>query len=146
MLFRSKYGLSLDIYLLNGERRHERLKRLHCARDSPPCSPASPSALTHSDKSLVFSTHSRPPDSSSGVAPPESFSSRGRAQPVPFIGVGVLQLSPECTYGCMYVSHRSQTTQIRTCIVFLDHVQNLHIHAVRAKILRSIFELEGRTT
>ena len=25
-------------------------------------------------------------------------------------------------------------------MVFLDHVQKLHIHAVRAKILRSIFE------
>ena len=32
-------------------------------------------------------------------------------------------------------AHRSQTTQIRTCIVFLDHVQNLHIHAVRARFL-----------
>ena len=29
-------------------------------------------------------------------------------------------------------------------MVFLDHVQNLHIHAVRAKILWSIFEPEGR--
>ena len=28
---------------------------------------------------------------------------------------------------------------IRTCIVFLNHVQNLHIHAVRAKILYEFF-------
>ena len=28
-------------------------------------------------------------------------------------------------------------------MVFLDHVQNLHIHAVRAKILRSIFGLRA---
>eukprot|EP01048_Picozoa_sp_COSAG05_P003742 COSAG05_NODE_180_length_14817_cov_423.925262_6_plen_100_part_00 len=33
------------------------------------------------------------------------------------------------------ISHRPQTAQIRTCIVFLDHVQNLHIHAVRARSL-----------
>ena len=29
-------------------------------------------------------------------------------------------------------------------MVFLDHVQNLHIHAVRAKILWSIFEPDDR--
>ena len=43
---------------------------------------------------------------------------------------------PECTVSrSLLVTHRSQTTQIRTCIVFLDHVQNLHIHAVRARSL-----------
>ena len=31
------------------------------------------------------------------------------------------------------LSHRLQIAQIWTCIVFLDHVQNLHIHAVRAR-------------
>eukprot|EP01048_Picozoa_sp_COSAG05_P011474 COSAG05_NODE_1081_length_5940_cov_4.264852_11_plen_87_part_00 len=32
-------------------------------------------------------------------------------------------------------THRLETTQIRTCIVFLDHVQNLHLHAERARLL-----------
>ena len=31
-------------------------------------------------------------------------------------------------------------------MICLDHAQNLHIHAVRAKILWSIFEPEGRCT
>ena len=34
-----------------------------------------------------------------------------------------------------HATHRSETTQIRTCIVFLDHVQNVHIHATRARFL-----------
>ena len=36
-------------------------------------------------------------------------------------------------------SRRACERPIRTCIVFLDHVQNLQIHAVRAKILMSFF-------
>ena len=35
-------------------------------------------------------------------------------------------------------------TQIGTCIVFLDHVQNLHIHAVRARSLR-VFLVDFRS-
>ena len=32
-------------------------------------------------------------------------------------------------------TRRAQERPIRTCIVFVDHVQNLQIHAVRAKYL-----------
>ena len=46
-------------------------------------------------------------------------------------------------YGSTFSGYMSVFTQIRTCSVFLDHLQNLHIHAVRAKILVSIFGLRA---
>ena len=49
-----------------------------------------------SERSFVSSTQSRPPASSSG--PSASLSSRGLAQPVPLMGVGSLQLTPESCF------------------------------------------------
>ena len=43
-------------------------------------------------------------------------------------------LSPSNKYrDLIFNTRRACEPPIRTCIVFLDHVQNLQIHAVRAK-------------
>ena len=47
------------------------------------------------------------------------------------IGLQVTEQVPEVTIST--VPRRACEPPIRTCIVFLDHVQNLQIHAVRAK-------------
>ena len=46
-----------------------------------------PAGFTHSDRSVVFSTHNRPPDIRIGFAAPRE-SSLGRAHPAPTIGSG----------------------------------------------------------
>ena len=50
----------------------------------------------------------------------------------PVRGVLSFALTPR-SGGLGVFAHRNSSMPITTCIVFLDHVQNLHIHAVRAK-------------
>ena len=55
----------------------------------------------------------------------------------PYAGVAQLPAGRQTT-PCMgqgLHTHRDSSMPIRTCIVFLDRVQNLHIHAVRARSL-----------